>query len=87
MTECWGMGYLGLFGYLFPGGLPTCFGSGRGPITPHGPAMVRTDRKDLNSKKENKTKGDGDDVRKVQIEGSFFLLHCFIAVMLTQLYT
>ena len=32
---------------------PPSFGLGRGPITPPGPAMVRTDRKDLNS---NKTK-------------------------------
>ena len=46
----------------FTGGSPTCFGLGRGPITPPGPAMVRTDRKDLNSNKtkqnwaQNKTK-------------------------------
>ena len=37
---------LGLFGYFFPGGSPTCFGLGKGPITPTGPPMVRTDRKD-----------------------------------------
>ena len=34
--------------------MPTYFGLGRGPITPPGPAMVRTDRKDLNSNKTNK---------------------------------
>ena len=32
-----------------------CFDLGRGPITPPGPAMVRTDRNDLNS---NKTKNE-----------------------------
>ena len=41
------------FGYFVPGGSPTFFGLGRGPITPPDPAMVRTDRKDLDS---NKTK-------------------------------
>ena len=30
-----------------------CFGLGGGPITPLGPAIVRMDRKDLNSNKEN----------------------------------
>ena len=42
----------GLFGYFVPGGSPTLFGLGRGPITPPDPAMVQTDRKDLNSKKK-----------------------------------
>ena len=42
----------GLFGYFFTGGSPTCFGLGRGPITPPGPAVVRMDRKDLNSNKK-----------------------------------
>ena len=32
------------------------FGLGRGPITPAGPAMVRTDRKDPNSSKTKQTK-------------------------------
>ena len=31
-----------------------CFGLGRGPITPPGPAMIITDRKDLNSTKKKK---------------------------------
>ena len=31
-----------------------CFGLGRGPITSPGPAMVRTDRKDLNSNRTKK---------------------------------
>ena len=41
------------FGYFFSGVSPPLFGLERGPITPPGPAMVLTDRKDLNS---NKTK-------------------------------
>ena len=45
----------GLFGYFFTGVLSTYFGLGRGPVIPPDPAMVRTDRKDLNSNKtENK---------------------------------
>ena len=47
--------YLGLLGYFVPGGSPTCFGLGRGPIAPPGSAMVRTDRKDLNSNKTKQT--------------------------------
>ena len=35
---------------------PPSFGLGRGPFTPPGSAMVRMDRKDLNSNKTNKTK-------------------------------
>ena len=46
--------HLGLFGYYVLGGSPSLFGLGRGPITPLGPTMVRTDRKDLNSNKPNK---------------------------------
>ena len=47
---------LGLFGYSFTGGSPTYFGLGSGPITSPGPAMVRTNLKDLNSNKTNKNK-------------------------------
>ena len=40
---------LGLFDYFYPGGSPTfVLALGGGPITPPGPAMVLTDRKDLN---------------------------------------
>ena len=42
------------FWLLFPGGSPTCFGHGRGPITPPGTAMVRTYGRDLNSNKTSK---------------------------------
>ena len=42
------------FTNTFPGGSPTYFGLGMGPITHPGPAMVRTDRKDLNSNKTKK---------------------------------
>ena len=45
---------LGLFGFFFTGGSPTNFGLGRGPITPPDPAIVRTDRKDLDSNKRGK---------------------------------
>ena len=44
---------LGFFGYFVLGAPPTGFGIWRGPVTPPGPAVVRMDRKDLNS---NKTK-------------------------------
>ena len=44
----------GLFGYFVFGGSPTLFGLGRGPTTPPDPAMVRMDRKDLNSNKTKK---------------------------------
>ena len=43
---------LGLFGYFFPVVAHLCFGLGRGPITPSGPAMALTDRKDLNLTKK-----------------------------------
>ena len=46
--------FISLFGYFVLGGSPTSFGLGRGPITPPNPAMVRTDRKDLNSNKTKK---------------------------------
>ena len=44
--------YIRPFWLVFTGGSPTLFGLGRGPITPLGPAMVRMDRKDLNSNKQ-----------------------------------
>ena len=47
------IGNLGLFDFFVPGGSPTCFGLGRVPITPPGPAMIRMGRSDQNS---NKTK-------------------------------
>ena len=46
------MSNLGLFGYFFSGDSSTLFSLGRGPITPPGPAMVRTDLKDLNLNKK-----------------------------------
>ena len=46
--------YIRPFWLVFTGGSPTLFGLGRGPITPLGPAMVRMDRKDLNSNKQTK---------------------------------
>ena len=44
---------LGLFDYFVPGG--TYFDLGRSPITPPGPAMVRTGRRDLNLKQKKQT--------------------------------
>ena len=41
------------FWLVFHRGSPTLFGLGRGPVTPPDPAMIRMDRKDLNS---NRTK-------------------------------
>ena len=55
----------GLFGYFVPGGSPTCFDLGRGPITLPGPAMVRMGRRDLNSDKTKQNRinwGIGDCV-------------------------
>ena len=48
----------GLIGYFVTGGSPTLFDLGRGPITPPDPAMVRADRKDLNSNKTKQTKAE-----------------------------
>ena len=51
----WQKHNISAFCYFVPGGSPTCFGLGRGPITPPGPAMVRMGRRDLNSNKTKQT--------------------------------
>ena len=54
-------------------GCPPYFGLGRGPITPPGPAMLRANRKDLNSNKTKQEKSCGEKYDDIKICSEFIL--------------